>query len=422
MVSSWSLRPSWRIVEHPPQLPETTDMEDPLLRWRAEFPIVERTNYQISNSLGAMPTRARAALGEYADTWDARGVRAWGDRWWNLQFEFAALIEDVLGVDRSTVSMHQNVTMASQTILSCFDFSGSRNRIVYTDLNFPSVMYLYEQQARRGAEVVRVPASDDGITVDVEQLCAAIDERTALVPISHVLFRSAFIQDAAAIVARANEVGAFVVLDVYQSMGSVPLKLKDWGVHAAVGGVLKYMCGGPGNCFLYVDPDRRGDLLPGFTGWAAHKDPFAFSADGQDFREDGGRFLNGTPNVPALYAGIEGVKIVHEIGVEAIREKSLRMTQKVIDRADHHGFPIRTPRAPEQRGNHVSVDVPHGYEVCRVLNDDDVVCDYRPRAGIRLSPHFYTKDEEAVAAVDAMADVLASKAYEKYLGAERKPG
>ena len=396
-------------------------MDDPLLRWRSEFPIVERANYQISNSLGAMPARARDSLSRYADLWDTRGVRAWGDAWWNLQFEFAGLIERILGVDASTVSMHQNVAMASQAILSCFDFPRERNRIVYTDLNFPSVMYLYEQQVRRGAEIVRVP-SDDGITIDTDRLCRAIDEHTRLVPISHVLFRSGFIQDAAAIVRRAREVGAFVILDVFQSVGAVPLRLREWGVHAAVGGALKYLCGGPGNCFLYVDPSERSRLRPGFTGWAAHKDPFAFSATGQDFRDDGGRFLNGTPNVPALYAGIEGVRIVAEIGVDAIRRKSLEVTRRMIERCDQHGLALRSPRGAEQRGNHVSIEVPHGYAVCQVMSAADIVCDYRPGAGIRLSPHFYTRVEEALAAVDAIARIVADREYESRLDVARRPG
>lgn len=399
----------------------TSAMDDPLLRWRAEFPIVERTNYQISNSLGAMPRRARERLMEFADLWETRGVRAWGDRWWNLQFEFAASIERILGVAANTVSMHQNVAMASQAILSCFAFESPRNRIVYSELNFPSVMYLYEQQVRRGAEIVRVPSSD-GITIDTQRLCDAIDERTRLVPISHVLFRSGYIQDARAIVEKARRVGAFVVLDVFQSVGALPLALGDWGVHAAVGGALKYLCGGPGNCFLYVDPAERAALKPGFTGWAAHKDPFAFSTAGQDWRDDGGRFLNGTPNVPALFAGIEGTKIVAEIGLQAIRAKSLRMTAKMLERCDHHGFALRSPRAAEKRGNHVSIDVPFGYEICQVLNARDIVCDFRPGAGIRLSPHFYTRDDEAVAAVDAIAAIAASGEYRAFVGQPRKPG
>ncbi|MBI5851250.1 MAG: aminotransferase class V-fold PLP-dependent enzyme [Planctomycetes bacterium] len=396
-------------------------IDDPLLAWRSEFPIVERTNYQISNSLGAMPRRARARLTEYADSWEEQGVRAWGDRWWNLQFEFAAEIEKILGVAPRTVSMHQNVAMASQAILSCFDFAAPRNRIVYSELNFPSVMYLYEQQVRHGAEIVRVP-SDDGITIDTQRMVDAIDERTLLVPISHVLFRSGYVQDVRAIVAKARRVGAFVVLDVFQSIGALPLTLADQGVHAVVGGALKYLCGGPGNCFLYVHEDERRSLRPGFTGWAAHKDPFAFSTAGQDFRDDGGRFLNGTPNVPALFAGIEGVRIVAEIGPTAIRQKSLRMTKKMIERCDRHGFTLRSPRPAEQRGNHVSVDVPHGYEVCQALNARDVVCDYRPGAGIRFSPHFYTRDAEAVAAVDAVAEIIESGAHRPWIGQPKKPG
>ncbi len=396
--------------------------EDPLLRWRSEFPIVERTKYLISNSLGAMPSSTRDSMQRYVDEWDSRGVRAWAEGWWNKQFEIAGDLERILGVDSGTVSMHQNVAMATEAIRSCFSFEGSRNRVVYTDLNFPSVTYLYEAFAGHGAEIVRVPAAADGITVDLQQLLDAIDERTCLVPISHVLFRSGFIQDAEAVVKRAREVGAFVILDVYQSVGAVPLKLKDWGVHAAVGGALKYCCGGPGNCFLYVDPDERAKLKPRFTGWAAHKNPFAFSADGQDYREDGGRFLNGTPNVPAQYAGAEGVKIVADIGVEAIRAKSVEVSTKMIERCDQLGLEIQSPRDVEVRGNHLSIDVPHGYEVCQVLLEEDVVCDYRPSAGIRLSPHFYNTLEESLGAVDRIAEILEHREYERFVGQERRPG
>jgi kynureninase len=400
-------------------------MSDALVeRWRDEFPILASSNYLISNSLGAMPTRARERAAQYTDEWNTRGVRAWAEGWWQLQFEFAAVVERLLGVGTGTVSMHQNVAMASQAILSCFDLTGARNKIVYTDMNFPSVMYLYEETARAvGAEVVRVPADEDGIGVDQQKLLDAIDEKTAIVPISHVLFRSAFVQDARAVVEKARKVGAFVVLDVYQSVGAIPLALEELGVHAAVGGVLKYCCGGPGNSFLYVRPDEVKRLRPRFTGWSAHKDPFAFSAEGQDFRDDGGRFLNGTPNVPALYAGIEGTKIVtDEVGVAAIREKSRGMTQAIIDRCDQLGLGIKSPRDPERRGNHVSIDVPDGYWVCQALLAEDIVVDYRPKAGLRLSPHFYNTPEEPVAAVDRIGQVLESGEFERFKAQGKKPG
>lgn len=395
--------------------------DDPLLEWRSEFPIAERTTYLISNSLGAMPRATRASVQRYLDLWDQRGVRAWAEEWWNLQSELGDAIADVLGARRGSVSMHQNVAAASQAILSCFSFDGPRRKVVYTDLNFPSVMYLHEAQARRGAEIVRVP-SEDGVTIDQQRLLEAIDERTLLVPISHVLFRSSFVQDAAAVVRRAEEVGAFVVLDVFQSVGTLPLALEEWGVHAAVGGALKFLCGGPGNAFLYVRPDLVSNLEPTFTGWAAHREPFAFATDGQRYRDDGMRFANGTPNVPAHYAGREGVRIVREVGIERIREKSRRQTRAILERALEHGFTVRSPRDDAVRGGHVSVDVPHGYEVCQTLLAEDVVVDYRPRAGIRVAPHFYTTDAECVAAVDRIAEILESGAWRRFEDAERRPG
>lgn len=397
-------------------------MADPLLRWRAEFPITERCSYLINNSLGAMPRAARRSIEAYADAWDQLGVRAWGEGWWELQFEVAALLEGILGVAAGTVSMHQNVAMASQAILSCFAFDGPRRKIVFTDLNFPSVMYLYEAQRRRGAEIVRVSAAADGISVDLQRLLDAIDEHTLLVPISHVLFRSAFIQDARAVVDKARQVGAFVVLDVFQSIGTVPLALADWGVHAAVGGALKFMCGGPGNCFLYVDPAERARLQPTFTGWAAHQAPFEFSTAGQVYREDGGRFLNGTPNVPALYAGREGIRILADVGIEAVRAKSIRQTGLIIERARHHGFKVNAPLAAAQRGGAVAVDVPCGYAVCQALAAEDIIVDYRPQAGLRIAPHFYTRDDECVAAIDRVAEILATGAHQEYERVVRRPG
>lgn len=397
-------------------------MPDSLLKWRSEFPIVETSNYLINNSLGAMPQSARTRVENYLDLWDRRGVRAWADGWWDLKDEVADMIGAVLGVQDGTVSMHQNVAMASQSILSCFEFTGARNKIVYTDMNFPSVMYLYEQQARHGAEIVRVPGNPDGITTDMDRLLDAIDEKTLLVPVSHALFRTAYLQDAKAIVEKARQVGAFVILDVFQSIGTYPLKLEEWGVHAAVGGALKYMCGGPGNCFLYVHPDEIQKLQPGFTGWAAHRDPFAFATDGQQYRDDGGRFLNGTPNVPALYTGYEGIRIIQEIGVEKIREKSVQLTQKIVERAQAHDLVIRSPLDPEQRSGHISLDVPDGYEACQVLLQEDIVVDYRPEAGIRLSPHFYNRESECVDAVDRLAEILKNGEHRQLVGQPRKPG
>ncbi len=407
-----------------PQRPDayTTDMSQDLAAWRDEFPITQTTTYLINNSLGAMPRTARDSLGDYLDLWQTRGVRAWADGWWTMQDDFARLLAPILGVTAGAISTHQNVTMASAVFSSCMDFSGARNKIVFTELNFPSLMYLYEGIARqRGAVIQRVP-SDDGISVPTERLCAAIDEQTALVPISHVLFRSAFIQDAKAIIERARAVGALVLLDVFQSVGTVPLALKAWGCHAAVGGALKFLCGGPGASFLYVDPDLTKDLVPAFTGWMAHTRPFDFDPGPQEFRDDGWRFLHGTPNVPALYAAKEGVRIVGEVGVERIREHSMRQTARIVAHATNSGFRITAPSDPDRRGGTVAVDVPHARLVCQELLARDFVVDFRPGAGIRIAPHFYTLDSECDAVFDQITDILETGAWQQHSGRERKPG
>ena len=397
-------------------------MDDPLLRWRAEFSIVERTRYLISNSLGAMPAAARDSVDQFLREWDVRGVRAWGDGWWTLQDKVADQIATVLGVSAGTVSMHQNIAVALEMILSCFRFDGKRNGIVYADRNFPSDQYIYEARAAHGAKLTRVPAAADGFSTDGEQFAAAIDDTTLLVAIDHVMFRSSAIVDLEPIVAKARKVGAFVVLDVFHSVGILPLELQKWGIHAAVGGALKWLCGGPGNCFLYVDPKEARSLQPSFTGWAAHKQPFLFSPDGQDFRDDGGRFATGTPNVPALYAGKEGIGIVAEVGLAAVRAHSQRLSSLLVAEAGRHGLGLKSPVEAARRGGHIALDVPHGYAVCQALAEREIVVDFRPDAGLRVAPHFYNTADEVRAAVQAVRDILDSGDYRRFLQQERKPG
>src|ERR1051325_8395996 len=250
-------------------------MSDPLLRFRTEFPILERTTYMISNSLGAMPRPGYEAMREYADAWATRGVRAWEESWWMLAQEVGEDIGVLMNAPANTTAVHQNVTTCEAVIASCFDFSSKRNKVVYDDLNFPSIMYFWEGQRSRGARVVMVP-NDDTVHVNTQRLLDAIDDETLLVPISHVVFRSAFIQDVKAIVEKAHRVGAHVVLDSFQALGTVPFDVQALGADFCVGGVLKWLCGGPGTAYLYVRPDVAAKLEPKFTGWIAHQNPFDF--------------------------------------------------------------------------------------------------------------------------------------------------
>ena len=377
-----------------------------LLDYRSEFPILEHTTYLISHSLGAMPRRAEEGVAEYARTWRERGIRAWGEGWWDMPLRVGDQVGRIIGAPPGATVMHQNVAIAEAIVLSCFAPTPTRNRVVYERGNFPSVRYLY--QSRRELEVV--VCEDDGAIVD------AIDERTLLVPISHVLFKSGEIQDVEAIIERAHEAGAHVVLDAYQSAGIVPLDVTALGVDFAVGGSVKWLCGGPGNGWLYVRPDLAQLFEPTLTGWQAHETPFAFEEE-MRYADGAARFLTGTPNVPALYAGTPGYDLIEEIGVERIRANSLRQTDLLVALADAVGFGVASPRDHARRGGTVTVHVDDFPAVHKELAERQILCDFRPGAGIRLGPHYYTSDDELRHAIEQIADIVETGSYERHLGA-----
>jgi kynureninase len=380
-------------------------MADDLLRYRSQFPILERTTYLISNSLGAMPQGVYDAMKGYADTWATRGVRAWEERWWMLAAQVGDEIGALMNAQPGSVSTHQNVTTCQAVVASCFDYSGKRNKVVYSDMNFPSVMYFWEAQQAYGAHVHMVK-TEDGITVPLERLLDAIDEKTMLVPVSHVIFRSSYIQDAKAIIDKAHKVGAQVVLDTFQSLGTVPVDVQTLNVDFVCGGVLKWLCGGPGVGYLYVRPDLGKTLQPKFTGWFAHQNAFAFEVGPTRYSEPPFRFMNGTSHIPSLEAARPGLKIIAEVGVERIREKSQRQTSRLLAMAEQRGWRINSPRDTKLRGGTVSIDMPEAEQVCRELLERDILVDYRPKAGVRMAPHFYNKDEELDTAIAAVEEIL----------------
>jgi len=388
-------------------------LNDALLNWRSEFPILDKTVYLISHSLGAMPRATYDRLHDYAEAWATRGVRAWAEGWWNMPVTVGNDVARIIGADPGTVVMHQNVSVCQSLILSCFEPTPRRNKIVYSELNFPSVMYVYEAHARNGSLRIEAVKSDDGTTIPLERMLAAIDEETLLVPFSHVLFKSAFLQDAKAITERAHEVGAMVVLDAYQSAGTVPFSVKDLNVDFATGGSVKWLCGGPGAGYLYVRPDLHTKLQPKTTGWMAHEDPFAFD---KELRYAPGiaRFLHGSPAIPALYAAQSGYRIINEIGVENIRRKSVRQTSLLIDQAQEAGFTVTSPKSSSQRGGTASIMHEHAAAIASELVRREFIVDFRPGAGVRISPHFYTTDEELELIIGEMKTIRDTRAYAKH--------
>ena len=388
---------------------------DPLLAFRDEFPILAHANYLVSNSLGAMPRGVPERLAQYAEAWNRHGVRAWAREWWSMPGAVGDMIAPLIGAAAGEVVMVPNVTLAQATVLSAVPYRPPRNRIVMTALDFPSVRYVYDGLATRlGAEIHVVP-SEDGVAVDDDRLCHAIDERTALVAISHVLFKSAHIMDVSRITRRAHEVGALVSLDAFHSAGVMPVDVKEIGADFLTGGVLKWLCGGPGGCFTYANAEATARLEPALTGWLAHARPFGFEP-GMDFTDNAYRWLGGTPAIPSIYAAIEGPRIIQQAGIDAIRAKSIRQTSRLVELAHARGFRVNAPHDASRRGGTVAFDVPHAYEVAQCLLERDIMVDFRPGAGIRIAPHFYTRDDELEDAVAAIDEILATCAWSKHEG------
>lgn len=388
-------------------------MDDSLLSWREQFPIVQETTYLVSHSLGAMPRQVYDSLHSYADTWAGRGVRAWGEGWWNLNGAVGDKVGGIINAPKATVSMHENLSIALSILLSALSFDGKRNKIVVDDMIFPTDFYVLTQMLPPHVEL-HVVKSRDGMTIATEDLLAAIDERTALVVVNHVLFRSGYIMPAAEIIAYAHKRGAQVLLDAYHSVGIIPVDVTALETDYLIGGTLKWVCGGPGGVFMYVRPDLLPTLQPKITGWFAHKRPFAFEVDRIDWRDDAYRMLNGTFGVASLYAIQPGIDTIAAVGVDNIRAKSRRQTALLIELAQAAGYEVRTPLDPDERGGMVTIVPPHTYAVSRALLERNILIDYRENAGIRVAPHFYNSDDEVRLVISAIESILQDGSWQEH--------
>ncbi len=366
-------------------------MADDLLSWRSEFPILETSTYLVSHSMGAMPRAALDWLREYAEGWQQEGIAVW-ERWLPFFEETADLVGQFLHAEPGSMVMHQNVSALFNAVLSCFDIAGSRNKIVYSELTFPTLKYNIHTRARLGARPVEVP-SPDGIRQPVEGFLDTIDNETLLVVLDHGIYRSGALIDVAPIIRAAHERGAQVVVDAYQTVGVVPIDVQSWQANFVIGGSHKWLCGGPGAAFLYVRPDWLPFCRPQVMGWFSQERPFDF-ADEVDYAQSSRRFLGGTPGIPALYAARAGYEILLDVGVGGIREKNVRLCEYLIAGADAQGLQIHTPRDPAERGGMVCIDFEGAAAAESELIRRRFFVDYRPRCGLRISPHFYTREDE----------------------------
>src|SRR5216683_4093296 len=390
---------------------------DALLKWRSEFPILERkAGYLINNSLGAMPRRVYENLKAYADAWANEGVVAW-HRWLPMVGETAAKVGSIIHAPSGTVMMHQNVSTLTSVLISGLEFKENKNKVVVTALNFPSVVYNWMAQQRLGAKVQVVPSRDGGLSIETEDLIKAIDGRTLVVAVDLVLFRSSGLLEIKPVIEAAHRHGAQVILDVYQAVGTVPIDVQELDVDFLIGGSVKWLCGGPGAAYLYARKDLIARFEPLMTGWFSDKRPFDFRFGEVDPAEDAHRFMGGTPSVPALYSARAGYQIIQQVGVPAIREKSLRQTELLIEMADEQGLSVNTPRDPKQRGGTVCVDFKGSEHASQKLIEHGFIIDWRPNGGIRISPHFYNSNDECRAIMEEIRSLRSSGRLQ-----ERAPG
>jgi kynureninase len=385
--------------------------------WRSRFPILQDTTYLVNHSLGAMPSGVAKRLQDYAEQWATRGVRAWTEGWWSAPVDVGNVLGKIMNAPENSVVMHQNVAVIQSMVASALDFSGSRNKVVYTDQNFPSNMYVWEGFRKQGANIVVVKSEEEGI-VPTQKLLDAIDESTLIVPISMVCFRNSYLQDVKAICAKAKEVGALVMLDTYQALGTVPIDVQELGVDMVCGGSVKWLCAGPGAGYLYIRPDLMEQLHPRYTGWAAHADPFAFEEGPQRYAQGPMGWLNGSPAVPCLFAALEGYETILEVGVQPIRDYSIKLNDALSEDLQERGFKIHGPREAHQRGGTLTVALDKdedGPAFVRALESRGILIDHRPGAGLRVSPHFYTRQSELGEVAEALSEIRTSGAWRELI-------
>jgi kynureninase len=364
----------------------------PLHEYRPQFPILSKTTYLNSNSMGAMPASAEDALRDYARQWAADGVEAW-ERWLPMITEVADLAGRFFNAEPGSVILNQNVSYFEAAVASCLEFTPRRNKVVAASLEFPTVLYVWERFRQYGAELHCVP-SDDGVDIPTQRILDAIDERTVIVPISHSYYVSSAVADIAAIVRKARQVGAYVLADIYQTAGVMPIDVRQWGVDFAVGGSHKWLCGGPGCCYLYVRPDVRERFEPKVTGWFGHAAPFAFEPPPIRYGEGAWRFMGGTPAIPCYFAARAAYRILLEVGVERIWAHNRMLTQRLIDAALDADLKVHTPLPSQRRAGFVGVEFPGADRALKTLVAEGFKLDYRPRCGLRIGPHFYNTPEE----------------------------
>jgi kynureninase len=381
--------------------------ERDLADYRDEFDVVRYKTYLISASLGPVGDRSKRLLDGYLRAWAEKGApdHIWFEDIFPAMGRLKRSFAGLAGCDADEVALTTNVSIAISTVASSLDLSGPRNRVILSELDFPTDGQVWQAwAARTGAELVWL-RSPDGMTLPVEAFDAAIDERTSLVMVNRVLYRSSAIVDAKTVCAIARGRGALSFVDDYHGIGVVPLDLHDLGCDLYTSGTLKFLCGGPGCAFLYARRELLPSLEPAVTGWFATAEPFSFDTEHLTYHPTARRLEHGTPPAPVYFIAQGGLDVIAEVGIERIRERQGVLQDRVIQRADELDLPVRTPRERTARGGVVNVKVgPQAEEICHALLARSVCTDHRGD-GLRISPHFFNTEDDVDRCFDELRHV-----------------
>lgn len=370
---------------------------------RRHYPILHRRTYLNSCSLGALSTRAEAYLDDFREHWHSMGASAWYEHWMGrlqLLRERVAPLHGA-GADETALlpSVSAALSVVSETTEVRTAVERGRTRVVCTELDFPTLAYQW--RVKPEIELVVLP-SDDGVGVDLQRFADAVDERTLFVATSHVFFSTGHVQDIAALADIAHGAGAWCLVDGYQGSGHVPVDLHATGADMYVSGPLKWLCGGPGLAYLFVQRDRIGQFSPRITSWFAAADQFAFDIDHFAFRDDARRFELGTPALPTVHTALGGQELLDEVGWPRVFARIRALADRAATGLQAAGFTLRRSADPAHRSGIVMVRHPDPAGAVRALDDADIVVDHRP-GHVRVSPHVYNTEAE----VDALVEVLA---------------
>jgi len=367
--------------------------------YRAEFPIFRRSIYLNSCSLGALSTRSRARVNEYLDLWETRGASAWYDIWWGALAELRTRYARLIGAAGGSIALHPNVSTALTAVAESLDYR-RRPKVVVTSLDFPTVAYQWLARAGDGIEVVIVE-SPDGITVPVEAIARAVDDRTALVATSHVFFTSGAIQDVRALADAAHRRGALLLVDGYQAAGQLPVDVRALDADFYCSGGLKWLLGGTGVAFVYARPELWPTLTPRSSGWFAHREQFRFDPRSLELHEDARRLEAGTPPLMPVYAQLGGLELLEELGACEIRRRTMALAEDLIEGARAAGLRPKVAAAPEDRTAIVMLPSADPAGAVRRLAEAGIVADNRP-GHVRVSPYFYNVPDDHRAAIERL--------------------